>query len=119
LIPIGTMVPSSELVGCCGAYCKTCPPFLEGQCAGCKIGYKEGKRDLGKAKCKIKLCCIKKGFQSCADCGEFPCSINSEFYGKNGHKYLRYKASLEFIRGHGYDEFAERAKDWKRAYGKL
>lgn len=106
-------------IGSCGAYCKTCRVYLEGICIGCKIGYVDGTRDISKAKCKMKVCCIKKGYSSCADCTEYQsCMTLNEFYNKNGFKYRKYKQANEFIRQNGYDKFFEIADKWKNAYGK-
>jgi hypothetical protein len=108
------------LIGCCGAYCKTCKPFLEGFCKGCKLGYEEGKRDLNKAKCQMKVCCFKeRKMETCADCLDYPCEILEEFWNKNGWKYKQYKKQLEFIRKNGYEHFIEKANGWKNAYGRL
>lgn len=112
------MMPVNE-IGCCGAYCGTCRPWTEGQCAGCKMGYAEGKRDIKKARCKIKVCCITKEFETCADCPEYTiCPLLLEFYNKNGYKYRKYKEATEYIREYGYDRFLAIAKKWKNAYGK-
>ncbi len=106
-------------VGCCGAYCGTCPVKKEHQCKGCKLGYDNGERDINKAKCKIKVCCIKKGFNSCADCSElFTCSIVNDFYNKNGYKYRKYKEAVNFIRSNGYNDFIEIADNWTSVFGK-
>ncbi|MDD5318012.1 MAG: DUF3795 domain-containing protein [Candidatus ainarchaeum sp.] len=109
------------LIGCCGAYCKTCRPLKEGYCKGCKLGYAEGKRDIKAAKCKMKACCFgERGLETCADCPDYPaCEIVIDFHGKKGYKYRKYKESMEFIRKNGYAEFLERAGKWKCAYGKL
>ena len=48
-------------IGCCGAYCGTCPELRKQRCLGCKIGYDNGQRDLKKAKCKMKICCMETG----------------------------------------------------------
>ena len=108
-------------IGCCGAYCGTCKPFNTGACKGCKIGYDNGQRDINKAKCRMKVCCFKeKGLDTCADCPDFSsCEILSDFYGKKGHKYKKYKQSIEFIIKNGYGEFQKQADEWKNAYGKL
>ena len=110
----------SELeIGCCGAYCGTCKPYLAKFCGGCKIGYKEGKRDITKAKCKFKICCITKGYISCADCIKFSkCDIIQNLYKKNGYKYKKYKQAIEFIKKNGYRKFINIANQWKNAYGK-
>jgi hypothetical protein len=106
-------------VGCCGAYCKTCRSFAEKVCYGCKLGYSNGERDISKAKCKIKVCCIKRAYNSCADCLDYnSCRIVNEFYNKNGDKYRKYNQATEYIRENGYDKFLDIADKWKNAYGK-
>ena len=107
-------------VGCCGAYCGTCRVLKEQTCKGCKLGYDNGERDIAKARCKIKVCCIKKGFNSCADCPELiTCSIINVFYNKNGYKYRKYKEAVDFIRENGYSKFIEITNSWTNVYGKL
>ena len=108
-------------IGCCGAYCRTCKSFKDKLCQGCKLGYEEGKRDINKTKCRIKVCCFKdKGLTTCADCEKlFVCSIINEFYSKNGYKYKKYKEAVEYIKEYGYDVFIKRADSWNGAYGKL
>ncbi len=110
---------SIEEVGCCGAYCGTCPALKENTCRGCKLGYEIGERDLSKARCKMKVCGIGKGYPSCADCGDYEtCDILQNFYSKNGYKYKKYKEALDFIRQNGYDAFIAIADTWKMQYGK-
>ncbi len=107
------------LIGCCGAYCKKCRSFILGSCKGCKLGYREGERDIARAVCKVKRCCIgTERLETCADCLRFDrCTILADFHGKQWPKYMRYRRALEFIRADGYDEFVRRAKDWKMQYG--
>ncbi len=111
---------SKRCVGCCGAYCKTCKPFIEGACKGCKIGFDTGERDINKAKCKIKLCCFRDHkFDTCADCSKLEsCNIIGSWYAKNGYKYKKYKQAIEFIKKNGYSKFIKLANKWKNAYGK-
>ena len=110
-----------RFIGCCCAYCKTCLPFKEGYCKGCKLGYDGGKRDIRKAKCKMKVCCFgKKKLETCADCPNYAgCGIIWEFHSKKGFKYKKYKQSIEFIRKNGYAAFLKSARTWKCAYGRL
>jgi hypothetical protein len=108
-----------ELLGCCGAYCKTCMVFNNSFCKGCKVGYSDNTRDLAKAKCKMKVCCINKQYVSCADCKDYEsCEIINSFYNKNGYKYKKYKEAIDFIRSNGYKEFFSIANKWKMQYGK-
>jgi hypothetical protein len=108
-----------ELLGCCGAYCGPCKAFKENFCKGCKLGYKNGERDISKAKCKMKICCMGKNLNSCADCDEYSsCKIMQEFHNKKGYKYKKYKEAIEYIRKNGYEKFFEIANKWKMQYGK-
>ncbi len=107
-----------EPIGCCGAYCKTCRAFRS-PCAGCKTGYLDGMRDIGRAKCAMKVCCIRRGLQTCADCSDFElCDTVQSFYQKNGYKYGKYRQAALYIRTHGYDRFLEIADTWFGAYGR-
>ncbi|KNY26940.1 DUF3795 domain-containing protein [Pseudobacteroides cellulosolvens] len=106
-------------VGCCGAYCGTCPVLKDQTCKGCKIGYEDGERDILKAKCRIKVCCINRKQQSCADCNEYSsCSTVNDFYNKNSYKYRKYKQATDYIRMYGYEAFLNIADTWKNAHGK-
>ena len=110
---------SKEAIGCCGAYCATCKALVEDFCRGCKLGYKNGERDLLKAKCKIKVCCMKNEFISCADCGKYEsCEMIQHLHNHKGYKYGKYKQAIRFIREHGYTRFLSIADKWKMQYGK-
>jgi adenosine deaminase len=108
-------------IGCCGAYCKTCKPFIDGFCKGCKLGFDSGERDVEKAKCKIKICCFKEmKYDTCADCSNLDnCKTIGDWYAKNGYKYKKYKQAIEFIKKNGYPDFIKFASKWNGAYGKL
>ena len=109
-------------IGCCAAYCGTCRALADGACLGCRLGYETGERDISKARCKMKVCCIKRlgTAHTCADCPDcLTCDTLQGLYRKNGYKYKKYQQSLEFIRTHGYDHFLEATAKWKGAYGKL
>jgi hypothetical protein len=108
-----------NLIGCCGAYCKTCREYFKKRCKGCKTGYIDGSRDINKAKCKIKICCLKIKFCSCSDCkkNQFCQTLNS-FYKKNGYKYRKYQEAINFIMRNGYENFVVIANKWNEQYGK-
>lgn len=108
-----------ENIGCCGAFCGTCKVRKENACIGCKVGYGTGERDLTKAKCKMKTCCISKGHTTCADCKTLnECSVINEFYNKNGYKYKKYKEAVSYIGTHGYSSFLKQTEKWTMQYGK-
>jgi hypothetical protein len=109
------------LIGCCGAFCGTCPALKDTTCKGCKLGYDGGKRDLKAVRCAIKRCCLmEKNVDTCADCHDYRgCRIIQGFFEKKGYKYGKYRQSLEFIRHYGYPAFLAQTGAWKRAYGSL
>ncbi len=107
------------LLGCCGAYCKTCGAFTGHYCKGCKTGYGDKSRDLSKAKCTMKVCCLTKGYMSCADCKTLDaCDTMQSFFSKKSYKYGKYKEAIYYIREHGYAHFFAIANSWKMQYGK-
>ena len=105
-------------LGCCGAYCKPCRAYVSGACKGCKLGYDTGARDILKAKCAIKVCCIGNGNISCADCADYEaCAVLNGFYRKNGYKYQKYRQATGFILRFGYDAFFQITDAWTGAFG--
>ena len=109
---------SKELMGCCGAYCQPCKMFAQQLCKGCKVGYDTGERDINKAKCKMKICCVKRGLVSCADCEDYCfCETLQSFYAHESYKYKKYKQATEFIRANGYEAFFRLADGWNGACG--
>jgi hypothetical protein len=115
----GTGVSVLE-IGCCGAYCKTCKAMQTGTCKGCKHGYESGARDISKARCKIKVCCVTKGYATCADCSLYEeCPVIQPFHHHKGYKYGKYRQAVAFIRENGYEAFLRVADGWKNACGPL
>ena len=81
-----------EEIGCYGAYCGTCREYLK-TCKGCKPGYLNGSRDLSRAKCRMKKCCLTKGRITCADCEEYDrCESIQSFLNHPGYKYGKVQA---------------------------
>lgn len=110
---------SKEEIGCCGAYCRTCQALKDTACRGCKLGYKNSERDMAKAKCKIKICCMNNGFVSCADCSKYnTCETIQNLHNKNGYKYRKYRQAIIFIRDNGYEQFLAIADKWSMPFGK-
>jgi len=67
----------------------------------------------------MKVCCIKKHYNSCTDCDEYKfCERIQDFYSKKGYKYKKYKQAIDFINSNGYEKFLEIADKWKMQYGK-
>lgn len=109
---------SQEEIGCCGAYCGTCRAYLMA-CKGCKVGYRSGERDIGRARCRMKVCCMTRGNATCADCAEYETCLTLEaFFGHAAYKYRKYREALEYIRDRGYAAFLDVADTWSGAYGR-
>ncbi len=110
-----------EYIACCGCYCNTCKAFTSDNCRGCKLGYDNNERDIKKAKCRIKLCCLtNKILKTCADCNELDqCQIIPSKFKPGTRDYKKCIESLKYINRYGYDNFLEKAKNWKNHFGKL
>ena len=52
----------------CGVLCFTCPSLLKGTCNGCRSEKKQKR--TSKFACKIRKCCLSKGFITCSECEE-------------------------------------------------
>ncbi|MCK9355872.1 MAG: DUF3795 domain-containing protein [Dehalococcoidia bacterium] len=110
----------SDYIGCCGAYCRTCRVLAGGLCRGCKLGYLDGQRDIAKAKCRMKVCCVQRGLVACGECPELDtCPTMAAFFNHASYKYRKYREATEFIRRYGCAEFLKQADTWTGAYGKL
>jgi len=91
-------------IAACGLYCGACRKFLSGKCPGCKNNEKASW-------CKIRQCCIDKGYSNCADCEQEVrnCKIYSNFISKvfallfNSDR----PACIDYIKEHGRTAFAE------------
>ncbi len=71
------LADEENLAGCCGMYCGLCPRYqstAESRCAGCKVVSLT-------ISCKLYNCCVKKkGFATCAECDDFPCTRYDGFF---------------------------------------
>jgi len=52
----------------CGVLCFTCPSLVKGTCNGCRSEKKQKR--TSKFACKIRKCCLSKGFITCGECDE-------------------------------------------------
>ena len=82
-------------------------------------GILDGSRDLSRAKCRMKKCCLTKGYITCGDCEEYEhCETIQSFINHPGYKYSKYKQALEFIHAYDYVAFMKAAENCENAYGK-
>jgi len=98
------MEADKKNIAACGLYCGACRKFLSGKCPGC---IKNEQAEW----CKIRRCCIDKGFSTCAECGcdVRKCRTYSNFIGKVFAVLFKSDrpACIDYIRQHGMEEYAE------------
>lgn len=94
---------NKELVAFCGLYCAACRQYLKGECAGCQ---KNEKAQW----CKVRTCCLEKGYTSCADCtiNVADCKKFSNFVSKMFAFFFNSdrKACIDRIKTIGTEEYA-------------
>jgi hypothetical protein len=99
----------TDRISYCGFYCGSCPKYVKKECQGCKgdspdcaVGYKA---------CKVRPCCIRNEFNSCADCDKYKsvkdCKIYNPFMIKFGQFITRTnrRKGIEYIKEKGETEF--------------
>lgn len=107
-----------NLVAFCGLYCAACSRYVKEKCPGCR----ENKKASW---CGVRTCCLERGYDSCADCTEFPeaqeCGTFNNFMARIFGFIFRSDraACIGAIREKGYDAFvrdmaARRARTIRR-----
>ena len=98
-------------IACCGLDCVLCPTFYTqgpSRCPGCS-----GLDFFNKhPSCSIITCCVKKnGFETCAECNEFPCSRLKDWDKYDSFICHRISLSnLNLIKEKGIKEFIKQQK---------
>ena len=105
----------TKKIAACGLYCGACKKYLMGKCPGC---HKNEKASW----CKIRKCCIEKGFHTCAECERLrvgerssgmmdvkDCRLHNNLIGKFFAFVFRSDrpACIRYIRKNGEQAFAE------------
>lgn len=100
-------------IGCCGIDCGLCPRFHtkgDSVCPGCGgLNFREKHPSCGYLTC----CLIKKGYEVCSDCNDYPCSrFDSERKGFDSFvTHRKVFANLDDIKNNGHDSFIEQQKE--------
>jgi len=101
-----------ETIGACGIDCGLCPRFYtkgSSACPGCGgLNFKEKHPSCGVLTC----CVIKNGFETCADCKDFPCS-RFKTESANSDSFTTHKkmfSNIENIKTDGIVHFIEKQK---------
>jgi len=101
-----------ETIGACGIDCGLCPRFYtkgSSVCPGCGgLNFREKHPSCGVLTC----CVIKKGFETCADCEESPCS-RFKTKGTGTDSFVTHRkmiSNLENIKANGIERFIEEQK---------
>lgn len=88
--------PKEQYVSRCGILCFECDYREECHCPTC---HKTNGRPFH-GECRVAMCSIKKGFEDCSECDEFPCDLLNEFaydkeHGDNGKRIEQLKELKE------------------------
>lgn len=103
------LVKNNCTIGCCGIDCGLCPRYhtnANSACPGCGgLNFKDKHPSCGFITC----CVVKKEFEVCSDCNDFPCKrFESE---KNGvDSFVTHKnvfPNLDYIKNNGISKFIE------------
>ncbi len=94
----------TKKIAACGLYCGACKKYRMGKCPGCHENEKASW-------CKIRKCCIEKGFHTCAECemDVKDCRLHNNLIGKFFAFVFRSDrpACIRYIRKNGEQAFAE------------
>lgn len=99
-------------IGCCGIDCGLCPRhYTDGssRCPGCGGEWFELKHPS----CAFITCCVKKrGFEVCAECGDFPCGKYEKETGERDSfvTHRRVMQNQRQIADAGIDAFLEQQR---------
>jgi hypothetical protein len=97
------------IIGCCGIDCGLCPRYhTDGSsaCPGCAAPDFREKHPS----CGFVTCCVTtRGFETCADCPEYPCSrFDREREGRDSFvTHRKVFDNLNAIRKNGYEAFLD------------
>jgi hypothetical protein len=101
----------------CGLYCGICDDLAAGDCAGCGSDCTCGQCAAcwHHAHCKIVACVRGKGYRTCAECDDLPCTRLIEFaYDPIWRSHLPVIENLRRIRKIGAEAWlAEQAAYWQ------
>jgi len=95
----------TSLIAFCGLYCASCRSYHKGTCPGCAANEKAGW-------CKVRTCCMKSNYKSCADCQTYfnpmECKLFNNFISKLFAVIFRSDrpACINMIKEKGYEGFA-------------
>ncbi|HOT45201.1 MAG TPA: DUF3795 domain-containing protein [Spirochaetota bacterium] len=94
-----------NLIAFCGLYCAACSRYIKKKCPGCSQNKKA-------AWCRVRACCLERGYGSCADCTDFrearECGTFNNFMARIFGFIFRSDraACIAIIRAEGYEAFA-------------
>ena len=94
----------TKKIAACGLYCGACKKYRMGKCPGCHENEKASW-------CKIRKCCMEKGFHTCAECemDVKDCRLHNNLIGKFFAFVFRSDrpACIRYILENGAQAFAE------------
>ena len=109
---MGEKLKKYETIGACGIDCGLCPRFYtkgDSACPGCGgLNFNEKHPPCGVLTC----CVIKNGFETCADCKDFPCS-RFKTESASADSFVTHKKmflNIEHIKVNGIEHFTAEQK---------
>ena len=98
-----------NLIGCCGISCGLCPRYqskAKSRCSGCGP-------DAHCSYCPIFRCCVmKRSYETCADCSEFPCGRFDKWFDTDSFvTHQKCLPNIQTIKRLGVKEFLKEQEE--------
>ena len=103
------MEPGNNLVPYCGLYCGACPIYAKGKCNGCK----DPDSPTHYKSCKVKPCCVKNEYSTCAECIKYQSTDECKDFNPLFLRFIQFisknkrKNGIEMIKTDGEKAFQD------------
>ncbi len=98
-------------IGVCGLNCNLCDDKKNGECHGCHCNADDCAASWHQTHCRIHRCANQKGYVTCTDCDDMPCSMLSAFcFDPKWPSHLPCLENLRRIKRIGLEEWAAEQK---------
>ena len=102
------------IVGKCGLFCEICLDLTEAkECRGCGCMCSECAAEYHHQECKIYQCATEKGFKTCGECPDMPCTQLIQFaYDPIWKTHLPVIENLKRIKKIGIEQWIKEQRDY-------
>lgn len=100
-----------QTIACCGLDCGLCPRYYtngSSRCGGCG-----GYNFAGNPSCWVLNCCVKKGFEVCGQCSDYPCERLRNTVKIGCDSFTTHKKiipNIEDIKANGLEQFLDKQR---------